>query len=114
MHRISAAQAPDNALVGWQRAWRLASRCVSARRLDETPCKTAGLNAGERRAQPRTTRTWCARRYLWLGDLMASGNLLSLGAAMPESHLLNLARRWGGKVRIKAATTCRFYRKRHH
>lgn len=61
MHRISAAQAPENALVGWQRAWRLASRCVSARRLDETPCETAGLNAGEQRAQPST---WCARHYL--------------------------------------------------
>jgi|TARA_R110002124_G_scaffold267715_1_gene435021 hypothetical protein len=39
---------------------------------------------------------------------MASGNLLSFGAAVPESHLLNLAYRYGGKVRIEAATTCRF------
>ena len=27
---------------------------------------------------------------------------------MPESHLLNLACRYGGKVRCEAATTCRF------
>ncbi|MCA9903708.1 MAG: hypothetical protein H7A13_08765 [Pseudomonadales bacterium] len=39
---------------------------------------------------------------------MASGNLLGLGAAVPESHLLNLAHRYGGKVRVEAATTCRF------
>ena len=27
---------------------------------------------------------------------------------MPESHLLNLAYRYGGKVRFEAASTCRF------
>lgn len=40
--------------------------------------------------------------------LVASGNLLDFGAAVPESYLLNLAYRYGGKARFETATTCRF------